>query len=221
MQISSFFGSQNQPKPFPKPIPENIKFLIDFYVVFFFILIAFWSPNWSQSGACFGKNERVVNQDFHSGAVSPLWIDFFTIWTPFWIHFNTILIPFWLYFDTILTLFGLHFDTRFHTIFWSHFQATCHWQLRATALRRSFWCSSEHVTAGDARDESKNERRFRAARVVACEGPVALASDSQTETPMNAKANEVASWESDRWIFPQSMSVFFLSPHFFGALGWH
>ena len=41
-------------------------------------------------------------------------------------------------------------------------------------------------------------RGFRAARVVACEGPAVLASDSQTETPMNAGASQVETGESTR-----------------------
>ena len=47
-------------------------------------------------------------------------------------------------------------------------------------------------------ETSPQGRGFCAARVVACEGPAALASDSQTQTSMNAEANEVESWESER-----------------------
>ena len=38
-------------------------------------------------------------------------------------------------------------------------------------------------------------------------GPAVLASDSQTATPMNAGANEVEAWESERCFFSKGMSV--------------
>ena len=58
--------------------------------------------------------------------------------------------------------------------------------------------SSEHVPAGDARDETLNDAGFAPHGWLPDKGPAVLASDSQTATPMNAGANEVETWESER-----------------------